>query len=131
MKFRKLLALLAIPLTAGTLVLAPMAVAPVYASTFTDNACDGLKTINPDQGCDKNPAGTVDNLLKRVINLLSIIVGIAAVIVIIIAGLRFVTSGGSTEDTASAKSAIIYALVGLIVVALAQFIVHFVLKQAT
>ena len=72
---------------------------------------------------------SVDNTISLVLNLFSAIVGIIAVIMIIIGGVKYVTSGGSSEKTTSAKDTIFFAIVGLIVVALAQIIVKFVLHK--
>ena len=75
--------------------------------------------------------GRVNKLIANIVNIISIIVGIIAVIMIIIGALRFITSGGDSGKVASARSTIIYAIVGLVIVALAQFIVKFVLAKAT
>ena len=85
----------------------------------SQNACDSTKGTN-----------NLNELLKQIINYFSIIVGVIAVIMIIVGGLRYITSGGESGKVGSAKTTIIYALVGLVVVALAQLIVHFVLGQA-
>lgn len=79
------------------------------------------------------PAGSVtaQSALETTINILSWIVGVAAVIMIIISGFRFVTSGGDANATKSARSGILYAVVGLVVVLLAQAIVWFVLGEAS
>jgi TRAP-type C4-dicarboxylate transport system permease small subunit len=69
--------------------------------------------------------------LKRIINIFSVIVGVIAVIMIIIGGLKYITSGGESSNVSGAKNTIIYAIVGLVIVALAQFIVRFVLSNAT
>jgi hypothetical protein len=66
-----------------------------------------------------------------VVNILTVIVGITAVIMIIIAGFRFVISGGESANVAGAKNTIIYVIVGIVVVALAQVIVHFVLYRVS
>jgi len=50
---------------------------------------------------------------------------------IIIGGFKYVTSGGDSTKISSAKSTIFYALIGLVVVALAQVIVRLVLTKAT
>ena len=50
---------------------------------------------------------------------------------IIYGGMRYITSGGDSGKITSAKNTIIYALIGLVVVALAQFIVKFVLNKVT
>lgn len=81
------------------------------------NCADGSKKIN--------------STVKGVIGLFSTIVGIAAVIVIIAAGFRYVTSGGDSSKINSAKTELTYAIVGLAVAAMAQFIVKFVLNKTT
>jgi hypothetical protein len=49
---------------------------------------------------------------------------------IIIGGLKFITSSGNSDRVKSARNTILYAIVGLIIVALAQTIAHFVLAEA-
>ena len=72
---------------------------------------------------------TVNDLIEKIINIFSVIVGIIAVIMIIYGGLKFITSGGDSGRLTSAKQTILYALIGLIIVAIAQFFVRFVLTQ--
>jgi hypothetical protein len=55
----------------------------------------------------------------------------STVIMIIYAGFRYVTSGGRDESVKGAKNTILYAIIGLVIVALAQIIVHFVLAKTT
>lgn len=116
---------------------APLAVSSV-ASAQVDipgNVCTGTKgnlTGSPNASdCTNQGISTFDKYVKFALNLLSIIVGIAAVFMIIFAGLRYVTSGGKEEGVKNAKNTILYAIIGLVVVALAQIIVHFVLTEAT
>jgi hypothetical protein len=52
-----------------------------------------------------------------------------AVIMLIFAGFRYVTSAGNTETIGKAKNTILFAIIGLVIVAFAQLIVHFVLSQ--
>lgn len=93
-------------------------------------ACDALGDFNPEGGNCNNPGGTkVNNLITQVINILSLAGGVIAVIMLIIGGLKYVTSQGDTAKATSARNTILYALIGLVVVALAQVIVKFVLKQ--
>lgn len=100
-------------------------------SPFGTGACNGLNTIDATQGCGSRPESRLDRTIKSVLNILSTIVSIAAIIIIIIAGLRYVTSGGDSNGISSAKNTLIYAIVGLVIVALAQAIVHFVLTKTT
>jgi len=93
------------------------------AGTSTPEVCnEGKKgqfqTTNP-----------IVSLIKIAITILSVVIGIAAVIGIILSGLKFITANGDASAVASARSSLIYALVGLAVVALAQVIVTFVLDK--
>lgn len=88
------------------------------------------QTITCDPNGGGNATGAVGDLAKKVVNIFTIIVGAASVFMIIYGGFRYITSGGSSEKVGNAKNTLIYAIVGLIIVALAQIIVHFVLSQA-
>jgi len=68
-------------------------------------------------------------IFKSVLSILSYAVGAISVIVIIIAGLRLVLSGGDPQTLTSARNAIIYAAIGIVVFALSQSIVVFALKN--
>lgn len=74
--------------------------------------------------------GRINKIITQAINIFSIIVGIVAVIMIIVGGFKYITSGGDSGNISSAKNTIIYAVIGLVVVALAQFLVQFVLDKA-
>lgn len=74
------------------------------------------------------PAGpTVEGLASNAINALIFIAGIACVIVIIIGGFMYIVSAGSPEKTKTAKDAILYAIIGLIISLAAFAIVNYVL----
>jgi hypothetical protein len=92
---------------------------------FTDNASGSCATT----GSDANEK--ITNIVHSIVNLLSAIVGIAAVIMIIVGGFRYITSGGNDASVTSAKNTILYAIIGLVVVALAQLIVRFTLSKLT
>src|SRR3990167_277109 len=78
-----------------------------------------------------NPGTRIDTTIGNIIDLLSVAVGIAAVIMLIVGGFRYVTSAGNQETVKAAKNTILYALIGLVIVALAQLIVNFVLNKTT
>lgn len=67
---------------------------------------------------------------KTIVQLFSILVGVVSVVMIIYGGFRYITSGGDSGRVGNAKNTLIYAIVGLVIVALAQLIVHFVLNQS-
>lgn len=104
-------------------------------ATIQGSLCGGaqnLKITDASQtGTCNDTSGTdrVNSLIKQIINIISVIVGVVAVIMIIVGGFRYITSGGSTEKVTGAKNTILYALIGLIIVALAQIIVRFVLNK--
>lgn len=104
------------------------------ADPIQEGLCSGVELSIGAECTDPDGAAAteqVNDLLTDVINIFSIIVGVIAVIFIIIGGLKYITSGGDSGNISSAKNTIIYALVGLVIVALAQFIVRFVLGTAT
>lgn len=82
-------------------------------------------------GGDEDPGEKVNGLITQIVNIISVIVGIVAVIMIIWGGFKYITSGGDSGNVTAAKNTILYAIIGLIIVALAQFIVRFVLSKAT
>lgn len=84
-----------------------------------------------EEGADENAGTKVDNIIKTVINIFSIVVGVVSVIMIIVGGLKYITSGGDSGNVTGAKNTILYAIVGLVVVALAQIIVRFVLQRVS
>ncbi len=89
---------------------------------FTDNA-NGCATPGSDA------TTKINDIVKLIINIFSVVVGIIAVIMIIVGGIRFILSGGDSTATTSARNTVLYAIVGLIVVALAQILVRYVLAR--
>jgi hypothetical protein len=129
---------LIVSLLALTMLITPVLVAvPAYAFDIAGNVCQGTNgVISAGSGdaaaCNQGGnLGTLNTTLTNIINIFSGIVGVIAVLMIIVGGLRYITSGGDTNKVSGAKTTIIYALVGLVVVAMAQLIVHFVLTQAS
>lgn len=118
----------------GMPVLAP-AVASAADDQIQKAVCYGANNLiispNPNGSCpsDADQTNKVNNILTQIINIFSVIVGIIAVIMIIVGGFRYITSGGSSEKITAAKNTILYAIIGLVIVALAQIIVKFVLNK--
>lgn len=76
------------------------------------------------------PQGNLTN--NSVQNFLQIVFGFGgglALLVIVVAGLRYVLSQGDPGGVAKSRSAIIYAVIGLVVCAIAFSIVTFVLDR--
>jgi len=141
MKFIKnLIASLALSslLVAPALVLAPaVASAQAQSPSIQTGLCSGSNlTASDPTNCDPQASAgeatsTVNTIITTVINIFSLVVGVVSVIMIIIGGLKYITSGGDSGNVSGAKNTILYAIVGLVVVALAQIIVQFVLGKVT
>lgn len=102
------------------------------AETIEENLRCGSNFDFSLDGCDTTvDQGTTDvgELVRDVINIFSIVVGAVAVIMIIVGGFKYITSGGDSSNIGSAKNTILYAIVGLIIVAIAQAVVQFVLSE--
>lgn len=91
-------------------------------------ACQTLNNLNGQSGGCGDSSG-VTGIFHAVVSILSIVVGVASVIMVIVGGFKFITSSGDSQKAASARSTIVYALIGVAVAALAQVLVHFVLFQ--
>lgn len=108
-----------------------------YAATDTLDSCDLLTKAeqNESDACrarddaSTNPIAGPDGILIRVTNIIALLAGLTAVIVIIIAGLQFVFAGGDAQKVSTARSAIIFAIVGLIVIVAARAIIAFVITE--
>ncbi len=90
----------------------------VCATTGTGSTCN-----------DGDAEGSFKATIKKVVDVFSIVVGAIAVIMIIVGGFRYIVSGGDSGNVTSAKNTILYAIVGLVIVAFAQIIVNFVVDQ--
>ncbi len=122
---------------------APLAIAgsasaittPTTTNDINNNLCAGSDINISGTSTDCNNTSGADTSISAkiatVINVVSAIVGAIAVIMIIVGGFRYVTSAGNAEGAKAARNTILYAIIGLVIVALAQLIVHFVLNKAT
>ncbi|MCL4358104.1 hypothetical protein M1512_04415 [Patescibacteria group bacterium] len=83
-------------------------------------------TAQSKTGANQNP---VLRLIKDAIDILSFAVGAASIIIIIISAFRFITASGDSNALASARRGLLAAIIGIVIVALAQSIVIFVLDN--
>ena len=126
---RKLIALSLTLMTAFGMTIAVTSPALALFEDSKQEACAGIQ-LSDSATCDAKAGDKANNLLATGINILSFVVAVAAVIAIIIGGLRYVTSAGDSNSVNGAKNTILYAIIGLVVVAMAQIIVKFVLNRA-
>lgn len=71
----------------------------------------------------------VNNLIATIVRLLSFFIGVVAVIMIMVGGFKYVTSGGDSNKVGNAKETLTYALIGLLIAALAQVLVRWLLSS--
>lgn len=70
-----------------------------------------------------------NGLLTRITRLISIVSGIAGVILIVLGAFRYTMAGDDLGKVNQARDTILYALVGMIIAAISQGIVIFVLNE--
>lgn len=107
--------------------------APAYAWSPFGDACTnggtGSTVCSTEGGNTNNTIAGSDGLIMKVVNVVALVGGIAAVIIIIISGLRFVTSGGSSDGVAGARRALTYSVIGIVIIILARTLVAFILGK--
>jgi hypothetical protein len=119
------------------LTIAVLAVPALMAvSTPANSACNpgdlsiggGINCAAPSSSSQTGLFGT-NSLFQKVANAIIFITGAVAVIMVIIGGFRYVLSSGNPQATAGAKDTILYAVIGVVVAALAYAIVNFVIVR--
>ena len=121
-------------LSAGLLIalmigLVPAAPAHALFENSVKQACEGTQ-LNDTGSCNPQAAGQkVHSVLATAVDIFSFVVGFISVLMIIIGGLKYITSGGDSNGVNSAKNTILYAVVGLVIVLLAQVIVRFIINR--
>jgi hypothetical protein len=134
-KLKNAVLILALSLGLAVPAFVGVASAAQAPNTITSGLCDGVNDAaggsKADCVADTSGAGSLKTVAGKIVNIFSILVGIVAVIMVIYGGFRYITSGGDSGKVGNAKNTLIYAVVGLIIVALAQFLVHYVLTTAS
>lgn len=95
------------------------------------NACTA-PAAQSSPACQTTGANTISGtggVLIRVTKLIARLAAISAVILIIVGGLMYVTADGDSSKITSARKTITYALVGLVVIMLAQAIIVFIINK--
>jgi len=129
----KLLTFILLALVASVLLLTPVHRALAATGNNVDDVCtvQGASTSTFCQSKSKgdNPIAGPNGAINRAVTIFSIIAGVAAIIIIVIGALQYVLSGGESSNVDKAKNTILYALVGLVIIVIAQAIIRFVLSK--
>jgi hypothetical protein len=78
-----------------------------------------------------NPIFGPSGIVTVIVKIISLIIGFIAIVFLIVQAIKLAGSGGDQQTVASARSGIMYSLIGLAVAALAQVLVAFVLSKLT
>lgn len=98
------------------------------------NVCDGGET-NSSSVCSgktdpgQNPVSGQSGIINKIANVLAIIGGVIAVVIIMFSGLKIITSSGESQKIADARNAVLYASIGLVVIASARLLIQIVLRN--
>lgn len=136
-QMKKILKKFTLSMSALALLLAPAALlaVPVGAQPSIQDGLDSGTCLSTNASADcvsgTEAEDKVNTIITTVINIFSLVVGVVSVIMIIVGGLKYITSGGEAGNVSGAKNTILYAIIGLVIVALAQVIVRFVLQRVT
>ena len=101
---------------------------PVSADDICSNPNVSQEVKNA-SGCGGGGGQTLDNALSSILKAIILIMGLVAVVFIIIGGINYITSGGDAAKVKKARETILYAVIGLIICALAFAIVQFVISD--
>ena len=113
------------PAFAGAAVAGPVA-------NIASGICGGANLSITPEACAPSSStdNTLENTIKLIVNLLTLFVGFLSVVFLIFGAFKYISSGGDSGKVTSAKSTILYALIGLAIAVVAQVIVQLVIGKA-
>ncbi len=109
-----------IPMFALAVVVVPMVAHAQLINTFVNN-CPADTGVR----CSE---GSIASIFRLIINWALAIAFIAAVVVLIYGGFLYITSAGNTDQATKGKTAIMNALVGVVIIVLSYIIVQIVYR---
>jgi hypothetical protein len=126
-----LFSVLSISYFGGTVALAAGAnedIKAICSQNPTSELCKGYTSGSNTVDDNANP---VINVIKAIINILLYAAGVLSVIFVMFGGFKYITSAGDPQKAASGRQTLLYALVGLVVVAIAVPLVSFAFSKLT
>ncbi len=73
---------------------------------------------------DTNTSGVINSVAQNVINIIFLIAGVLAVIYLLWSGIQYITAGGNADKVKAARQGIINAVIGVVVIMAAFFIIR-------
>ncbi len=102
---------------------------PAFAECTDICTCDGVSPeVRAAAGCPGTSTITIQDVITNILYTVIGITGIVAVIFIIVGGVGYMTSSGDSAKLKKAKDTILYAVIGLVVAALAFTITNFAIS---
>ncbi len=116
----------------STIIIATLGFCSVFAlpASAVDSICDqtGVPAeVQAASGCNESTTG-LEEAIRIILNSVIGIAGLVAVIFIIIGGVKYMTSTGEPGKVQTAQKTILYAVIGLVICALAFVIVNFTIN---
>ena len=93
----------------GIFIFSGLQTSAVIAETSKEAIQGGAEQV---AGAPGNSTKGINNTITGVITILSVIAGIVAVVMLIVGGYKYMTSGGDANKVSSAKSTVLYELLG-------------------
>jgi hypothetical protein len=84
-----------------------------------------FSTLTPFEGTS---TGTLIGAITNIVNALLTLAAVVAAIFVIVGGVRYITAQGDEDAVAAAKNTVIYAVIGVIVIALSAVIINFIIR---
>lgn len=102
---------------------------PTFADGINCGDTNIPESVRNAAGCSGNSDSNFRNSIQTILQAVIGVAGLVSVAFIIVGGINYMTSNGDTSKIEKAKKTILYAVIGLIVSALAFVIVNFVIKN--
>lgn len=99
-----------------------------HAEDICSRLTPGTDVYNAN-GCGGSSTADFSNVLVGILNGLVVVFGVIAAIFIVVGGVNYMTSAGDSGKVQKAKNTILYAVIGLVISALAFAIVNFVITN--
>ena len=123
-KFTKITALI----IASLIGFSTLSTVPTFATTDVCST-DAPADVKEAAGCNGNK-NALPTIIQSILNAIILVAGIISAVYIVIGGIHYITSNGDAAKVKKAKDTILYALIGLIVCALAFALVNWVILVA-
>lgn len=87
----------------------------------------GINQVVSDVNLEAQESTTIVSILNNVVRFMTLVGGFIAVIMVLVGGIKYLVSGGNSENAGKARDMIIYALIGVAVMIIASAAISFVL----